>query len=127
MRDNRSGVYLQLTGPSAKAHFKLIEQRHHDAVDLALSPLGTVEWRLLPDAKESQITLVRPTTPTKKETWLDLNDWMARALETMHGLFSPIVKGLDASEYERSEGTAGAGMEESVLVQDSPEDVVSSL
>jgi hypothetical protein len=37
--------------------------------------------------------------PTKKETWPDLNDWMATALEAMRALFSPIVKGLNAAEF----------------------------
>ena len=99
MRDDRSGVYLQLTGPNAKAHFWLIDQRHHTLVEERLSPLGKVEWRPLPNAKESQVSLVRPSTPTKKETWPDLDDWMANALEAMHKLFSPIVKGLNAAEY----------------------------
>jgi hypothetical protein len=112
MRDNRSGVYLQFTGPNAKAHYALVEQRHHDEVEQRLSPLGTVQWRLLPNAKESQIAVVRPTTPSKRETWPELNEWMVNTLETMHALFSPIVKTLDAADYvetqEADEKTAAA-------------------
>ncbi len=101
MRDDRSGVYLQFTGPDAKAHFGLVEQRHRTLVEEKLSPLGTVAWRLLPNGKESQISLVRASsTPSKKETWPELNEWMAGALETMSALFAPIVKGLNAAEYE---------------------------
>ncbi len=108
MRDNRSGVYLQLTGPDAKAHFGLIDERFHDLVEERLSPLGTVVWRPLPNAKESQITVVRQGTPSKNETWPELDEWMARALETMHALFSPIVKTLDASEYVAPDAEARA-------------------
>lgn len=99
MRDNRSGVYLQLTGPDAKAHFSLIEDRFHSEVEGRLAPLGTLDWRLLPKAKESQIALVRASTPSKPESWPELNGWMAATLEAMHSLFAPIVKGLNAVEF----------------------------
>lgn len=103
MRDNRSGVHLSMTGPDAKAYFGLIEQRHHDVVEAQLAQVGTVEWRLLPNAKESQIGIIRPSAPSNPETWPELNDWMARTLEAMHATFSPIVKGLDASEFAGNE------------------------
>ena len=99
MRDNRSGVYLQVTGPHAKAHYGLIEQRHRAQIEERLSPLGKLDWRPLPNAKESQIYLVRPSAPSKPETWPELDEWMARALEEMRSLFGPIVKSLDASEF----------------------------
>ena len=53
--------------------------------------------------KESQNSLMRPTTPPRKETWPELNQWMAQTLSTMHGLFSPMVKGLNAAEYMPSD------------------------
>ncbi len=57
-------------------------------VDQAAAPLlGNL------NAKESQIVLTRPGTPTKNETWPELDVWMANALEAMHKLFSPMVKG----------------------------------
>jgi hypothetical protein len=99
MRDNRSGVNLAMTGPDAKAHFHLIEQRHRAEVDTRLAPFGTPEWRLMPDSKESQIGLIHPSTPSKPDTWPELNAWMAGALEAMHGVFSPIVRNLNAAEY----------------------------
>ena len=39
------GVQFEMTGPDAKAHFGLLEQRHRTEVDAALSRLGPVEWR----------------------------------------------------------------------------------
>ena len=68
-------------------------------MDGRLAPLGEVNWRRLPNAKQSQVQVVRPSTPSKPETWPELNDWMLKTLETMDALFRPIVRGLDASEY----------------------------
>jgi hypothetical protein len=105
-RENRSTVHLQITGPNRRAYFRLIEQRHKDQVDEKLSPFGTVLWRPLPTAKESQIGVTTSSTPSNRDTWPELNDWMATALETMHALFSPIVKTLDAADYVEPEEVA---------------------
>ena len=99
MRDKQSGVSLLLTGPDAKAHFALIEQRYHDVVETRLAALGGARWNLLRDYQSSQIAVQKPGNPSQRETWPDLNVWMVEALETMHGLFSPIVKGLNAAEF----------------------------
>ena len=82
----------------------LIDERHHAQVEERLSLLGKLEWRPLPNRQESQIYLARPSTPTKKETWPDLDSWMASALEAMHALFRPIVKGLNAAEFVEADG-----------------------
>ncbi len=37
--------------------------------------------------------------PTDKATWPELNLWFALTLENMHAVFSPIVKHLDAADY----------------------------
>lgn len=88
-----------MTGPDAKAHYGLLRQRYYDEVEQRLAPLGTVEWRPLPNNKVSQVRVIRASTPTKPETWPELDAWMAATLETMHALFAPIVKTLDASEF----------------------------
>lgn len=100
MRDSESGVNLQIHGPDAKAHFGLIEERYRDEVEARLSGLGTLEWRLLPKGKESQIRVWRKTTPSNPATWPELDAWMASVLEAMEGLFRPIVKTLDATEFQ---------------------------
>jgi len=99
MRDNRSGVYLQIAGSDAKANFDLLEEGHRDVVEERLSGLGELLWRRLPQSKESQVYLVRPSTPTQKETWPELMSWMADAPERMEALFRPIVKELDAATW----------------------------
>jgi hypothetical protein len=98
MRDGRSGVQFEMTGPDAKAHFRLLMQRHRAEVEAALSPLGPVEWRLMPEAKVSMVRILRPGAPADRSTWPDLDAWMADALETMQTLFRPLAKTLDASE-----------------------------
>ncbi len=98
MRDGRSGVQLEIAGPDAKAHFRLVEDRHSALVEDRLGTLGPVEWRLMPEAKVSMIRIVRPGTPADRTTWPELNEWMATALETMRSLFSPIVKTLNAAD-----------------------------
>lgn len=97
MRDGRSGVQFEMTGPDAKAHFRLLEQRHRGEIEAALSRFGDVEWRPMPEAKVSMVRVTRAGAPADRSTWPTLNAWMAEALETMQALFRPIVKTLDAS------------------------------
>jgi hypothetical protein len=104
-RDRLSGVQLELTGPEAKAYYGLIEQRFRPQVEEQLSRFGSVDWRLLPDRKVSQIGIQRAGLPTDPTAWSELRTWMADTLEAMHALFSPIVKNLDAGQYARSSGS----------------------
>jgi hypothetical protein len=105
-RDGRSGVYLLMSGPDAKAHFDLINRDYHDLVEQTLSPLGSVKWRRLPEAKESHIGVYREMSPSDAASWPDLNQWMARATKTLHDLFRPIVKDLNAADWPTSSATA---------------------
>ena len=98
MRDNNSSVILNITGPDAKAHFKLTQLRHRDAVEEQMSPFRPVEWRLLPTHQESNIKITRASTPSNPATWPELNAWMAGGLEAMDALFRPIVKTLNAAD-----------------------------
>jgi hypothetical protein len=88
-----------IAGPNAKAHFGLIKQRYYATVEERLSLLGQLEWQRGAPSKPSSISLSRSSTPSKRETWSELNEWMAQALETMHALFSPIVRGLNAADF----------------------------
>jgi hypothetical protein len=110
MRDGRSGVQFEMTGPDAKAHFRLIEQRHRDLVEARLGTFGPIEWRLMPAAKVSQVRIIRQGAPADRATWPALDEWMADTLEAMRALFAPIVKTLNAAD----------------LVPDAQEPIVSS-
>ncbi len=102
-RDGRSHVNLSLTRPDAKAHYRLIEARHKIEVNARLAPLGELEWRPMLGAKESQILVRRRVPSADPTTWPELNAWMATTLSEMHDLFRPIVRTLDASEYQPEE------------------------
>ena len=43
---------------------------------MRLQPLGSLTWRPLPEARESQIVLRWPSTPANKNTWPELNAQM---------------------------------------------------
>lgn len=104
MRDGRSGVQFEMSGPDAKAHFHLVGDRYRAEIEAALSPFGPIDWRLMPNAKVSQIRILRPGAPVDRSTWPELNRWMAETLEAMRSLFSPIVKTLDAREWSPEAG-----------------------
>jgi len=108
MRDGRSGVQFEMGGPDAKAHFRLLEQRNRGAIDEALSRLGVVDWRLLPEAKVSMIQVLHPGAPADRSTWPALDAWMAEALEVMQALFRPLVRTLDAREATSGPNHDGA-------------------
>jgi hypothetical protein len=91
VRDNYSSVYLSIGGPNAKSFYHQILATHKEDVDKALSPLGSVLWRELPDKVESQIVIRRVSAPSSRETWPEINAWFARSLETMKLIFAPIV------------------------------------
>ena len=110
MRDGRSGVQLELTGPDAKAHFHLIEERHRHDVEARIATFGKVEWRLLPNYRVSQVGIIRPGAPVDRATWPELDTWMADTLEAMHAVFAPIVKNLNAADWDTpDEGTSVVG------------------
>ncbi len=113
-KESRSGANLWLGGPDAKAHYRLIEQHHRPQVDAALTPLGEVRWREMPDAKESQIMVHRRVPPNDPATWPEVNAWMASALRTMSELFRPIVRDLDASGWVPAASIRPTGPEESL-------------
>ena len=99
MRDERSGVELNLVGPDAKAHFHLLQERQRDLIDQTLAGFGPVDWRLMPDKVASQVRIVRQGEPSNRSTWPTVNKWMADTLEAMQALFAPIVKTLDAGDW----------------------------
>lgn len=109
-RNAWSGGGLSITGASAKAYYGLIESRHREQVEAALAPLGKVQWQHKPDAKESVTTVLRHESPADPATWPELDSWMAKLLVTLHDLFRPIVKSLNAADWQ-APVTASIGRE----------------
>lgn len=101
MRDGWSAVYLALTGESAKPRFHLLREQHGATVE---AHLGPVEWRELPNNRESQVRAELKGTPSDERTWPTINLWMAETAEKWSAFLRPIVKELDAGEYVPVEG-----------------------
>ena len=59
---------------------------------------GAVDWRDMPEAKESQIALRRNSNPSDAATWPELNEWFAHNIERWVEVFKPIVKSLTVAE-----------------------------
>lgn len=91
-------VTLNLSGPDPKPHFHLLFQ-DKDAIERKFG--GELDWRELPDKKDSQIRLqFFGEDPNDRDTWPRLHSWLADTLEAFHGTFSQRVKSLQASDYE---------------------------
>lgn len=97
MQQGWSAVSLVLTGPDSKPHFYLLRDKFKEAIESALGP---VDWEELPGKGESRLTVRRPQSPADRAAWPQLNEWMARHLESWGEHFRPIVKALDAREYQ---------------------------
>jgi len=92
---NSSGVWVRFTGPDANAIHKKVAESYRQSLEEKLSLLGELVW-LPEDAQGNVLSLRRPSTLSKPETWQKLNEWMASALETMYALFSEVITSLNA-------------------------------
>lgn len=91
MRDGFTELHLKTLGPDAKANFHALQDQHREEIEGAL---GELEWRELPDAKESQIRLRRIGDPTDLASWSELNEWLAVQIERWVEVFRPLIKDL---------------------------------
>lgn len=97
-RDEWIGVQVTIYGERSKARFKLLEQRKAEIEAAIGVPL---EWRDLPNHKESQIRWVRAGIDVKnRETWPTISDWLIQATEKVLSVFRPIIKDLDINGDE---------------------------
>ena len=101
VRNSRIGVQLILQGPDAKAHYSLL----HEQKSVIESEIGEqLEWRMLPDNKESQVNLYRHNSdPSNQDSWEEQHQWLLNKLDLFHSVFSDRIKSLDASEATTSE------------------------
>lgn len=95
--DKQMSVYLCLTGPNAKPHFYLL-QKEKDSIE---KEMGTpLEWRELPENKESHLTIRHNADPTDRSAWAQQHEWLTKQLETFHRVLSKRIKDLDAADYK---------------------------
>ena len=104
VRNSRIGVQLVLQGTDAKSHYSLL----HEQKEAIESEAGEqLEWRMLPDNKESQINLYRhDSAPSDRDLWEEQHRWLLDKLDLFHSIFSERIKSLDASEAATTESVS---------------------
>lgn len=96
-REKRIGVQLVLSGPNAKAHFKLLEAEKEKIEQIANT---SFEWRELPDKKESHIMFqLENADPVNRTDWSRQHEWLKQTLDLFQRVFASRVKSLDADSY----------------------------
>ena len=107
--DKRIGVYLELWGSKSKAHFHLL---HANKGDIETAFGQKLEWRELPEKKESQVALYRYNAdPADKADWPNQHAWIRDTLETFHRVFRDRVRQLDATEWKPPDDAQREGEE----------------
>ena len=100
-KNSRIGIHLILQGPDAKAHYSLLHAQK-GAIESEASE--KLEWRMLPDNKESQINLYRhDSDPSDHDSWEEQHRWLLDKLNLFHSIFSDRIKSLVASEAATTE------------------------
>lgn len=95
--DKQLSVYLCLSGPNAKPHFYLLRQEKDD-IEREIG--NELEWRELPENKESHITIRLNSDPTDRSLWDEQQEWFVKQLENFHRVLSKRIKRLDATDYK---------------------------
>lgn len=90
-KDKKLEVYLCLTGPVAKENFRRL-QSQQAAIDKSFGP--GLNWRELPDNKESQIRIAFPGDVADRANWLALNGRLREIVENFQKTFSQRIKSL---------------------------------
>lgn len=100
-RDRMISVGLFVLGSDAKPHFHLL----HEERETIEREIGeSLEWRLLPEKKESQIMLRwRDEDPADRGRWPAQHEWLLEKLEAFHESLAPKIKTLDAGNYAPEE------------------------
>ncbi len=99
-RDGEIGVYLNIYGPDRMAHYHLLHDRCKTDIESGIG--RALNWRALPDAKESHIETSRDDDPTDRRDWPSQHAWLKNTVEAFHRVLAPIVRELDASEYQEA-------------------------
>lgn len=95
--DKKISVYLCLSGPNAKPHYYLLEKDKEQIEKELGFPL---EWRELPENKESHLTVRRDADPNDRSMWATQHQWLMEHLEQFHKVLSTRIKKLNADDYK---------------------------
>jgi hypothetical protein len=97
IRDKQITAYLRIGGPDAKPHFYLL-QKDKEAIEREMG--SAVEWRELPEGKESHLTFRKSADPADRASWPEQHKWLTDHLERLHRVLSGRVKMLNAADYK---------------------------
>jgi len=103
-KQKKMEVLFVIYEPDRLAHFHLLKQQQAEIE----KELGTgIEWRELPEGKESHIKLARPDSdPEKPNDWPRQHEWLRTTLEAFHGAFAERVKRLDGNDWDGGDGAS---------------------
>ena len=96
-QQNTIGVVLVIKGEDAKAHFNLLLQ-DREVIDAELTE--PVDWKEMPDKKESRIKIIQNSDPWDKGSWDAQHKWLKDKLEEFHNAFSKRIQSLNADDYQ---------------------------
>lgn len=92
-KDKRSGMYLSAWGTGHREYLQLMREQFGAQID---ETLVGAKWQETATPNESRVTLERPSDLADKQSWSELNDWLAERIEKAVALFRPIIKALGA-------------------------------
>jgi hypothetical protein len=84
-----------MTGEDANAHFEILEASR-DQIEKELGE--PLVWHASADARQRKVYLRRSADIRDHASWPELDAWLKTKLETLHRVFAPRVKQLDASQ-----------------------------
>ena len=89
-KDKVIGIVLAIKGLKAKNNFHTLKDNYEKE---SLKVLGnSVEWRELPDAKESHVRLMQEGDIFNRNEWGKQHKWLKDSTEKFHHFFAPKVK-----------------------------------
>ena len=100
-RDGLIGVSLIIHEENGKAYFHLL----HELKDEIEAKFGEpLDWQEKPDKQQSWVYLGDlKSDPWNREDWNRQYEWLCSKLESLHTIFSPLIKDLDADDFYQNE------------------------
>jgi len=93
-------AYLCIDGPLAKPHYYLLE-RQKEQIEKEIGE--KLEWRELPDGKQSHITFRKNIDLVNKANWSEIHIWFLDKLEKLYKTFKSRVAELNANDYKEGD------------------------
>jgi hypothetical protein len=88
-RNSEIGAYLNIKGDDRKTYYDLLNKQYKKQIDKQMAM--ELDWRELPDKKESHIEAYIKENPTDKNRWTEQHLWLKNTLEKFHNVLAPIV------------------------------------